>query len=323
LTGYAKDEKTLFSDRRRFAGALKRCSRALAALIAVSWIQEAASQELTPRLYWPAPVGTRLLVFGYQYSDGDLLMDPSIPLYGVDSKIGTLLAGYVQTVDLWGRTTNLLLELPYSEGSTQGLFDGQMLRRDFTGFNDIAVSATINLLGAPAMTREDFQALRADPRPIVGLNFKLVLPTGHYQEGRLINVGANRLAARVQVGSILPIRRRWLLEFAAGAWFFGSDSDFIGGRREQDPIYAVEVHLIRRFKPGFWGALDMNYFKGGAQTIGGKQLVDLHSNSRLGATLAIPFLGRNAVKLVYSAGTRTRFGTDFNQFTVTYQRLLR
>lgn len=304
------------------ARVLKRGIQTLAMLVAMVWAQQASSQELSPRLYWPAPTGTRLVVFGYQYSDGDVLMDPSIPLYGVDSRIGTLLAGYVQTFDLWGRTTNLLLEVPYSRGSTQGLLEGQMLRRDFSGFNDLAVSATINLLGAPAMTREEFQALRADPRPIVGLNFKLIMPTGRYDENRLINVGANRWAARVQLGSILPLRPRWLFEIAAGAWFFGTDPDFISGPRDQDPIYAVETHLIRRFKPGFWGALDINYFTGGAQTIGGQELVDLQSNSRLGATLAIPFPGRSALKLVYSTGTRTRFGTDFNQFTVTYQRLL-
>lgn len=280
------------------------------------------AQELSPRLYWPAPVGTRLLVLGYQYSDGDVLLDPSIPVYGVDSKIGTALAGYVQTFGLWGRTTNVLFELPYSQGSTQGLIGDESLRRDFAGFGDVAVSMTLNVLGAPALTREDFQALRADPHPIVGLNLKLVLPTGYYEDNRLINVSANRWAARFQVGTILPLRPRWLFEFAAGAWLFGDNSDFIAGRREQDPLYALEAHLIHRFKPGFWAAVDANYFTGGVQTVDGIEQANLQSNSRIGATLAFPLPGRSAVKLAYSAGTRTRFGSDFNQITVAYQRLL-
>jgi hypothetical protein len=296
---------------------------ALASLLLAAGLQPVAAQELSPRLYWPAPVGTQLLVLGYQHSDGDVLTDPSIPLYGVDSKIGTALAGYVRTFGLWGRTTNLLFELPYSRGSTSGLVGGENLRRDFAGFNDISVSATINLLGAPAMTREEFQALRADPHPILGLNLKLVLPTGYYEPNRLINVGANRWAARLQLGSILPLRPRWLLEFAAGAWMFGDDGDFIGGRRKQDPIYSAEAHLIHRFQPGFWLALDANYFKGGTQTVGGVEHVDQQENSRIGATLAVPLPGRSALKLVYSTGTRTRFGTDFNQFLVSYQRVLR
>lgn len=294
----------------------------LAGAVFAHWSLPVCAQELSPRLYWPAPVGTQLMVLGYQHSDGDVLLDPSIPLYGVDSNIGTVITGYVRTVDLWGRTTNVLLELPYSRGSTQGLLEGRALRKDFAGFNDLSVSMTVNLLGAPAMTREEFQALRADPRPIVGLNLKLVLPTGHYEKGRLINVGANRWAARVQIGTILPIRPRWLLEFAAGGWFFGDDEDFIGGRREQDAILAAEAHLIHRFKPGFWAGLDVNYFRGGEQTIGGDERVDLQRNSRVGFTVAIPMAGRSAVKLGYSTGTRTRYGTDFSQIAVTYQRLL-
>ena len=280
------------------------------------------AQELSPRLYWPAPVGTQVLVLGYQHSDGDVLLDPSVPVYGLDSQIDTALAGYVRTFGLWGRTTNVLVELPYSRGTTEGQFEGEPLRRDFAGFGDLAVGMTINLLGAPALTKEDFQALRASPRPIVGLNFKLVLPTGYYDDERLINVSANRWAARVQLGAILPLRPRWLLEFAAGAWMFGDNDDFVAGRREQDPIYAFEAHLIHRFKPGFWAAVDANYFTGGGQTVGGMEQVDLQSNSRIGATLAIPFLGRSAIKLAYSVGARTRLGADFNQITVTYQRLL-
>lgn len=296
--------------------------RAVWVLLIATWATAATAQEMSPRLYWPAPVGTQLMVLGYQHSDGDVLLDPSIPVYGVDSRISTLLAGYVQTFDLWGRTANALVELPYSQGSTQGLFENQELRRDFAGFNDLAVSMTVNLLGAPAMTREGFQALRADPHPIVGVNLKLVLPTGYYEEDRLINVGANRWAVRAQIGTILPLRPRWLLEFAAGAWLFGDDGDFVRGRREQDPIYAVEAHLIHRFQPGFWAALDVNYFTGGRQTVDGVEQANLQSNSRIGATLAIPLPGRSAVKLVYSTGTRTQYGSDFNQVSVSYQRLL-
>lgn len=298
-----------------------RC-RVLWMLLLASCATTATAQELSPRLYWPAPVGTQLMILGYQHSDGDVLLDPSIPVYGVDSRIATVLAGYVQTFDLWGRTANALVELPYSRGSTKGLLEDQALRRDFAGFNDLAVSMTVNLLGAPAMTREEFQALRADPQPIVGLNLKLVLPTGYYEEDRLINVGANRWATRLQVGTILPLRPRWLLEFAAGAWIFGDDGDFLGGRREQDPIYSVEAHLIHRFRPGFWAALDANYFTGGRLTVDGVEQANLQSNSRIGVTLAIPLPGRSAVKLVYSAGTRTQYGSDFNQVSVSYQRLL-
>ena len=40
-------------------------------------------------------------------------------------------------------------------------------------------------------------------------------PLEYYEEGRLINVGTNRWAARLMLGSILPLRPRWLLELEA------------------------------------------------------------------------------------------------------------
>jgi hypothetical protein len=249
-------------------------------------------------------------------------MDPSVPLYGVDSEIHSGILGYLQTFSLWGRSSNILVEVPYSVGTTQGLVVDMPAKRDFAGFSDPGITLSVNLVGAPAMNRSGFQNLREYPRPILGISLKLVPPLGHYEVGRLINVGTNRWAARLKLGSILPLHPKWLLEAEASAWFFGDDNDFLTGKREQDPIYAFEVHLVRRFSPGFWVSIDANYFAGGRQTIGGEELADLQSNRRLGATLAVPFRGRNAVKFGFSMGTRTRYGNDFRQFLVSYQRFL-
>ncbi len=48
------------------------------------WVAKGAAQELTPRTYWPAPRGTRVLVAGYSYTSGDVFFDRSLPVSGVD-----------------------------------------------------------------------------------------------------------------------------------------------------------------------------------------------------------------------------------------------
>jgi len=282
----------------------------------------ALAQELSPRSFWPTPVGTQVLVLGYQHTSGDVLLDPAIPIYGVDSSIDTGFVGYLHTIGLWGRTANVLLELPYSRGTTRGIISSTTVEGDFAGLNDGGITLTVNLLGAPALTPADFQALRNNPRPILGVSLKVVPPTGHYVKGRLINPGSNRWATRLKLGSIIPLHPRWLLELDAGAWFFTDDSDFVTGRREQAPIYSLEAHLVRRFSPGFWTSLEFNYFTGGRQTIAGEKLADLQDNSRVGATLVFPYGGRYAVKMGYSVSMRTRFGVDSSQFLVTWQSLL-
>jgi hypothetical protein len=257
-------------------------------------------------------------VFGYSYSSGDVLMDPSLPVYGVDSRISTGFVAYMQTFSLWERTTNVVVELPYSCGSSQGFLYDEPARGEFSGFGDLGVTLAVNLLGAPSMTPSELQELRANPRPILGASLKVVAPTGHYDENRLLNVGANRWAVKPELGCLVPLAPKWLLEFEAGAWFFGDDDEFITGKREQDPVFAGEVHLVRRFKPGFWASVEANYFEGGRQTIGGNELGDVQRNMRIGGTLVVPFRNRHAVKVGYSQGVITEFGTDFYQFLVTY-----
>jgi hypothetical protein len=280
------------------------------------------AQDLTPRAYWPAPTGTRIAVAGYQYSTGEVVTDPSLPLLGVDSRINAVLLAYRHTLSLWGRTANLTIEQPYSRGRSTGVLDGEPRRREYDGFADLAVSLSVNLRGAPALTLADFRALREAPRPILGASLKLVAPTGEYNENRLINLSGNRWAVRAELGYMYPLSRGWLLEVEVGAWFFGDNDEFLGVTREQDPVYALQAHLVRRFRPGLWGSLDANFFRGGRSTIDGQPADDRQRNSRIGGTLVFPFGGRHAVKLGYSTGLSTESGGDYDEALVSYSLLL-
>jgi hypothetical protein len=310
------------ADRRwtRLLGSL----RGLAILVLVGcWTGAVAAQELTPRTYWPAPKGVKVGVLGYVYAEGDVLFDPSIPLYAVDSDVNLAVVAYLQTFSLWGRTANVLVDLPYQWGTTRGFIEDTPAEGSVSGFGDPGVTLTVNLLGAPTMTGQEFQALRQDPHPILGTSVKVIVPIGQYDPGRLLNVGGNRWAVKAELGAAIPIRPKVIFEVEGGVWFLGDDDDFLPGERKQDPIYGIEFHLIRRFKPGFWAAFDANFFYGGRQTIDGRELVDVKQNSRIGATLVVPFKGRHAVKLGYATGIFTEFGTDFDQYLVTYQMLFR
>jgi len=283
----------------------------------------AGAQELSPRAYWPAPKGTKIAIFGYSYSWGDVITDPSLPIFGVDSKISSGLVAYMQTFDLLGRTANALVEVPITWGTSVGEFRGVPTRRDFSGVGDIGVTLSANLIGAPSMTPVEFQELRANPRQILGASLKVIFPTGAYEAEKLINVGANRWAIKAEVGYTIPIRPPWLLELEMGAWLFGDNDEFLGLTREQDAILAAEIHLVRRFRPGFWVSLDFNYFTGGRSTIAGEPRGDLQRNSRLGGTVVVPFQGRHAIKIGYSNGVVTESGGAYQVFLASYSLIIR
>lgn len=290
----------------------------LVLICAASASMDALAQDLTPRTYWPAPKGTKLLIFGYAYQSGDVVTDPSIPITGVDSRINSAVLAYQQTIDLFGRTGNLQFELPYVDGTTTGMVSDVPGRRDVAGVGDIAATLTINLRGAPSMSPEEFQQLRQSPRPILGASIKIVAPTGEYEADKLINIGTNRWAVRFRFGYVRPLSPKWLLEISAGAWFFQDNDDFLGETRKQDPIGALNVHLVRRFSPGFWASLDLNYYLGGHTTVGAERRADLQRNSRLGLSVAYPFRRRHAVKLGISEGVVTESGGDFRTINLNY-----
>jgi hypothetical protein len=83
------------------------------------------------------------------------------------------------------------------------------------------MTLNVNLRGAPTMTKKDFLAFRANPRPIIGASLKVVMPTGHYNPGRVVNVGANRWATRLKLGTVIILKQKWLMEISASTWLFG------------------------------------------------------------------------------------------------------
>lgn len=279
-------------------------------------------QELIPRAYWPAPEGTQVFNIGYLNTTGDIIPDPTLPISGVDSNIDTLAFGYVRYIGLFGRTSNIKLESSYSEGETDvKLSNGTRVARDFQGMGDLAATVTVNLLGAPVLDQQSFAELRRNPRPLLGASFKLVAPTGKYDEQRIVNTGANRWAGKVELSYMSVLHPKWILETEIGYWGFGDNDDFLGVTREQDPIWAVELHLVRRFGPGFWVSLDGNWYRGGRTTVDGVRKDDLQREATAGVTLVYPFAKGHAVKLNYSRGSVINSDENFDIFGISYVRL--
>ncbi len=297
----------------------KALSTALALLVVV--VRPLAAQELSPRAYWPAPTGINVFVAGYQRSSGDVVVDPSLPVTGANSSIDVALTGYQRSLAVAGRSASLLFSLPYVSGTVSGLVEGIPARRDISGVGDLNVRFAINIKGAPAMDLAGFAALVQDPHPVLGVSVQLTAPTGVYETGRIINVGANRWALKTDLGYIRPFASTWMAELSAGGWFFGNNDDFLGQTREQDPIFATEFHLIKTIRSELWVSVDLNHYRGGQASVAGVERGSELRNSRTGVTLYFPFKRGHALKLALSRGINTRVGQDFDTAQLSYYRI--
>lgn len=276
------------------------------------------AQELAPRAYWPAPVGTNVLNVSYQYSSGDILTDPSLPVTGVESKINFVQLGYQRTFSLFGRTANAQVNVPYSWGNSEGFLNDEFLSVDTVGYGDARARLSINLRGAPAMDGAGFQALQANPETIVGVSLLIQAPTGTYDEQKYLNTGANRWAVKPAAGVIWPFHPTWMLEAELGAWFFGDNDEFVGSTREQEPIISSEFHLVKRVGQRFWASLDANYYFGGRTTIDSVERADLQRNSRFGFTVYKSIARGHALRASYSTGVVTESGGDYSIIALSY-----
>jgi Putative MetA-pathway of phenol degradation len=275
------------------------------------------AQELEPRAYSPSPVGTNFAVASYSRLEGEVLTDPALPIKNVEAKIHIYLLGFARTFDLLGRTASYAVVVPYARGDVSGdVFEAarEVYR---AGLGDVRLRFAVNLYGNPALTPEQFA--ERPPSLAAGASLSVIAPTGQYVSSRLVNVGTNRWAVKPEVGFSYP-HGKWFVESSAGAWLFGDNDDFFGGKhRRQDALYLTQLHVGYNFRPGLWLAANAAYTNGGRTTVDGVENEDKQSNSRYGLTLSAPLSRHWSGKIAWSRGFTVRAGGDYEVIALALQ----
>jgi hypothetical protein len=281
--------------------------------------QPTGAQELEPRAYSVAPVGTEFLVVSVGRSVGDVSFDPTLPFEDVSATINVVLFGYYRSLNVFGRSGSVTVSVPVSTGSIQGLVAGEFARAERTGLADPRFRFAMNLVGAPAMSPSDYAGYRQ--ATTLGVSLVVVAPVGQYDSTKLINLGSNRWSFKPEVGLSKRLGR-WFVDVYAGAWLFTANDDFVGRRKSQAPLASAQVHLVYSLRPRLWMAFDVNVYTGGRTTIDGVASFDLQRSSRVGGTLSLPLSARQSLKVLASTGAFGSVGADFDSFAVVYQYLL-
>jgi hypothetical protein len=277
----------------------------------------ASAQELEPRAYSTAPVGTNFVLATYTGLNGKVLLDPSVPITDVQARIHVYALGYARWFDLAGRSANFGILVPYLSGDLTGkVFDAPAAVHR-AGMGDLRLRAAVNLFGHPALTPAEFA--RQPDALSAGASLSVVVPTGQYESSRLINVGSNRWAFKPEAGLSKPLGK-WFSEASAGVWLFTENHDFFGGqRRSQDPLAVFQLHGGYNFRPGLWLAADWAHYSGGRTTVNGAVKDDKQRNSRVGMTLSVPWGNGWSGKVTWSKGAATTIGGDYTIVSLALQ----
>ncbi len=274
-------------------------------------------QDLEPRYYQNLPLGLNFLAIGYARSDGGVLFDPSVGLENADLVVDGPFIGYARSLAIAGRSGKFDLGIANVCLDGSAVFEGSQVSRKVCGWSDVRLRLAINFLGAPALSMRDFANYQQNL--VVGASLQVTAPVGDYDPDKLVNIGTNRWAVKTEIGASKALKH-WLLEMKFSSTFYQDNDNFFSGRRrDQDPIYALQAHVVRRFASGKWLAADYTRYRGGETTTDGLPDTNLQSNARLGVTLSVPLNSRHSLKLSGSSGVLTRTGSDFDSVALTWQ----
>ena len=279
-------------------------------------LQTCSAQDLTPRLQSPAPARLHTLAFGYAYSHGNYLLDSSLPLQDVKARVNTLVLGYSTTFQLFGRAAKFDVAVPLGAGTWEGLVNGVPASATRTGFGDPVLALSVNILGNRPLLLRQFMQYRE--RFLLGVSLGISVPLGQYDKTKLVNLGTHRWVFKPTFGGSFKTGK-WIFEAFLNAWFFTTNSAYFNGNTlAQNPLYAVQFHVIHTFRPGLWAALSAGRNYGGETIVNGIHKRDIQQNSRFGATLAIPLTARSGLRLGWTNGISVRFGADFTTWAIGY-----
>jgi hypothetical protein len=289
----------------------------LLACISLGLVPLATAQDIEPRTYSNAPIGVNFLIAGYAHTRGALQFDTALELTDAHLKTSNAVVAYARVFELAGSAATIDVIAPYTWLSGTALYQGDPVERTVNGFANPALRLCWNFYGAPAMRLGEFRTWKQDV--VIGASLRVSAPWSQYDASRLVNIGTNRWTFKPEVG-ISKATGPWTLELSAAATLFTVNDDFFGGnRREQDPIYSTQAHVIHAFAGGSWLSIDGTYFAGGRTTFNGVLKADLQQNWRAGATFAMPIDRQNSIKLYLSSGLADRTGNSFDLVGIAWQ----
>jgi len=266
-------------------------------VVIVGGLTPAQAQDDGPRVYQLVPVGARNLTAFAVVKRGNETPEPGSVSPG--SKIDTdiLVLRYAQTFDMAGFPLSPFAILPIGEVRTTGAPKS-------SGLGDAQIGASVGLIGAPALSPEQFAAFK--PGFGLALLGRVFFPTGEYSAAKPVNLGSNRFAYQVGLPAVFAAGRSYRdpaltsLEVLPTLTFYQHNDDPFGAdRSSKDVLFSVEAHLTRNLSRRVWLSADMLYRRGGETRTDGVADGNGVRGWSAGASAAFPFTSRAAVILTY------------------------
>ncbi|WP_250436467.1 transporter [Hanstruepera flava] len=282
------------------------------------------AQDIEPRRWTPLPLGVHVVGGGYVHTFGDLIFDPVLQAEDVTITVHAAALSYVQPLKVGNKLGRIDVLLPYADAKWNGLLRGVPTTVTRTGFSDPRVRFSINLIGPQALdTKGMLNYYKENPKStMLGASVSVTFPLGQYAEDRLLNLGQNRFVIRPQIGFVHNWGL-WSYELTASVFFYTVNSDFFNNQeRRQDPTFAIQTHLIKRFKNRMWASVSAGYGLGGQSIVNSQPNNDERGDFLSSLALGVPITKKQSIKVFYLHSESVKsIGSDTNSIGFGYSVL--
>ena len=239
-------------------------------VFAIAGQASAAVNDVLPADYFPLEAGkSTFSVYAYDrqqtgpYSQGSKLIDGKL-----SSQIVALRAGHFIKVN--EMPFSLVAVLPWSQNSIGPAPLANLMGDSAQGLGDLRLGASSWLVS----DREHGECF--------AISALVTLPTGHYNNQQVLNVGENRYKLTLNSGWIKPLSKRFIWEVLPEIAWYGDNTDFVGNRKlTQRTSYSLSSYLRYRANPNWQFHLGAQANRGGETRINGVDQNNAPDNSRL------------------------------------------
>lgn len=174
-----------------------------------------------------------------------------------------------------------------------------------SGFSDPNMQLVVNLLGTPKLL-SNVDLLNYEPTFTLDIAGMLAFPVGQYDEKKLVNIGLNRWYGRIAI----PMKYHFgvfspgymsSLEIIPAAWLFTENSDFMGHKLDNKPLWSVEAHLTHDLSPSLFASIDMLYQTGFESEIDGTEVGEKLEIGQLGLSFNYQVTDNVSIRTGYSS----------------------
>ncbi len=282
------------------------------------------SQDIEPRRWTPLKLGTHILGAGYGNTSGKILFDPLLQAEDVTFNNSAIALQYIHPFKIGNKLARLDVLIPFSIAHWEGLLSGVPTTVNRNGFADPRIRLSVHLIGLHAMgPKEMREFLISHPiRTSFGASIAVSLPLGQYFEEKLLNLGQNQFIFRPQIGMV-HYWGNWSYELTGSVFLYTKNTNFSEGKnKKKDAVFAMQTHLVKRFKSGMWASLSVGYGLGGQSIVNNQPNNDERADILGACSFGFVLTKKQTVNLSYiRTQTLKDIGADLNSFVLSWSAL--